>query len=195
VKTDHGNPARSNPRNHHNNEIKDQWSEQSHWVDKKGMPKKVQKTNSLQEPRKRRLMVHVKTGHGDQARSNPWNHHNNAIKDQRPEQSHREDKKGRPKKGQKTNNSHEPRKRRNLVSLMVGSYLTHGHSNVVSMQITRSNNNGSNLVESMVIKNKNRPLIIIRKALAWGTQYPQTHHTNVLDFLMGTWLWGEFGVN
>jgi hypothetical protein len=135
----------------------------------------------------------VKTDHGDQARSNPWNHHDNAIKDQRPEQSHREDKKGRPKKGQKTNNLHEPRKRRNLVSLMVGSYLTHGHSNVVSMQITRSNNNRFNLLELMVIKNKNRPLIIIRKALAWGTQYPQTHHTNVLDFLMGTWLWGSLG--
>ncbi len=56
----------------------------------------------------------MKTGHGDQARSNSWNHHNNAIKDQRPEQSHKEDKKGRPKKGQKTKNLQEPRKRRNI---------------------------------------------------------------------------------
>jgi hypothetical protein len=36
----------------------------------------------------------VKTSHEDPARSNPQNHHKNAIKDQRP---------GRPKKGRKTN--------------------------------------------------------------------------------------------
>ncbi len=39
------------------------------------------------------LAVHVKTIHGDPARSNPRNHHKNAIKDQQPEQSDRGDKK------------------------------------------------------------------------------------------------------
>jgi len=115
VKTSHGDPARSNPWNHHQNAIKDQRPEQSHRGDKKGRPKKGQKTNSPQEPRKRRLVVHVNTGYRDPARSNPRNHHKNAIKDQRPEQSHRVDKKGRPKKCQKTNNPQEPRKKRLVV--------------------------------------------------------------------------------
>jgi len=43
------------------------------------------------------LAVHVKTIDGDPARSNPRNHHKNAIKDQQPEQSDRGDK----KKGQR----------------------------------------------------------------------------------------------
>jgi hypothetical protein len=91
--------------------------------------------------------VHVKTSHGDPARCDPRNHHKNAIKDQRPEQSHRGDKKGRPKKGEKTNSLQEPRKRRKLVPLVLGSYLTYGPSSITCMRMTRSNNNGSNLVE------------------------------------------------
>jgi len=94
VNTGYGDPARSNPQNHHKNAIKDQRPEQSHRGEKKGRPKKGQKTNNPYEPRKKRLVIHVKTDHGDQARSNPRNHHNNAVKDQRSEQSHREDKKG-----------------------------------------------------------------------------------------------------
>jgi hypothetical protein len=35
------------------------------------------------------------------------------------------DKKGRPKKGQKTNNPKEPKKGGELVPFMVGSYFTH----------------------------------------------------------------------
>jgi len=35
------------------------------------------------------------------------------------------DKKGRPKKGQKTNNSQESKKGRELVPFMVGNYFTH----------------------------------------------------------------------
>jgi hypothetical protein len=84
VKTSHGDPARSNPRNHHKNAIKDQ---------RPGRPKKGQKTKDKHEPRKRRLAVHVKTIHGDPAWSNPRNHHKNAIKDQQPKQSDKGDKK------------------------------------------------------------------------------------------------------
>jgi hypothetical protein len=105
--------------------------------------------------------VHVKTSQGDPARSNPRNHHKNAIK----RSTTRTIAQGRKKKGQrrsKHNHPQESRKRRKHVPLMVRSYLTNCPSNVACMQITRSNNNGSNLVELAVIKNKNRPLIIIR---------------------------------
>jgi hypothetical protein len=51
---------------------------------------------------------------------------------------HKGDKKGRPKKGQKMNSLQEPKKKgRELVSLVVGGYLTHGPSNVTCMQIVR----------------------------------------------------------
>ncbi len=45
--------------------------------------------------------VDVKTSQGDAARSNPRNHHKNAIKDQLPEQSHKGEKK-KAKEGQNT---------------------------------------------------------------------------------------------
>ncbi len=45
-------------------------------------------------------------------------------------------------KGQKTHSPKSPKRRRELVFLMVGSYLTHNPYNVVSMQIVKSNNNG-----------------------------------------------------
>jgi hypothetical protein len=38
--------------------------------------------------------------------------------------------------------THNPKRRRELVSLMVGSYFTHDASNVTNMQIVRSNSNG-----------------------------------------------------
>jgi hypothetical protein len=70
------------------------------------------------------------------------------------------------RKGQRKAKRHtarkNPQKKRRLVPLAVASYLTRGPSNFNCMQITRSNNNGSNLVEFAVIKNKNRPLTIIR---------------------------------
>jgi hypothetical protein len=50
-----------------------------------------------------------------------------------------ETKRGRPKKGQRTHNPKGPKRGRELVSLMVGSYFTHGPSYVTSMQIGRSN--------------------------------------------------------
>jgi hypothetical protein len=76
-----------------------------------GKPKERSKDKQPAGTKKKRLAVHVKTGHGDPARSNPRNHHKNAIKDQWPEQSHRGENKGNPKKGQKTNSPQEPRKR------------------------------------------------------------------------------------
>jgi hypothetical protein len=39
-------------------------------------------------------------------------------------------KKGRPNKGPKTHNPHDKKKGRELVSLVVGSYFTHGPFNV-----------------------------------------------------------------
>jgi hypothetical protein len=51
------------------------------------------------------------------------------------------------KAGQKKSKDEQPtwtknKERRELVLLVVGSYLTHGPSNVTCMQIVRSNNNG-----------------------------------------------------
>ncbi len=46
------------------------------------------------------------------------------------------------REGQKMYNLQEPKKRRKLVLLVVGSYLTHDPSNVACMQIVRSNSNG-----------------------------------------------------
>ncbi len=138
----------------------------------------------------------MKTSHGDPARSNPRNHHKNAIKDQRPEQPHRGAKKGQLKKGQKTNIPQEPRKRRKLVPLTVGSYLTHGPSNVGAnvayMQIIRSNNNGSNLIELAVIKNKNRPLQV-GSGLSDPVPTNAPSKKSCFGFLMGTWRWGSLG--
>jgi hypothetical protein len=51
-------------------------------------------------------------------------------------------KRVRPKKGQKTHNPKGPKIGKELVSLVVGSYLTHGPSNVTTMQIVKSNNSG-----------------------------------------------------
>jgi hypothetical protein len=53
------------------------------------------------------------------------------------------DKKGSPKKGQKMHNLQSPKRGRELVSLVVRNYLTHGHSNVTCMQIMRSNSSES----------------------------------------------------
>jgi hypothetical protein len=51
-------------------------------------------------------------------------------------------KKGQPKKGQKTHSQGTQKKKgRELVPLMVGSYLTHCPSNVACMQIVRFNSN------------------------------------------------------
>jgi hypothetical protein len=98
-------------------------------------------------------------------------------------------KKGRPKKGQKTNSPQEPRKRRKLVPLMVRSYLTHGPSNVACMQITRSN-----LVELTIIKNKNRPLHV-----GSGLSDPVSTNTpskkSCFGFFDGNLTVGEFGVS
>jgi hypothetical protein len=46
------------------------------------------------------------------------------------------------REGQNTNNLQEPKKGRELVPLMVGSYFIHNSSNVACMQIVRSNRNG-----------------------------------------------------
>jgi hypothetical protein len=53
-----------------------------------------------------------------------------------------ETKRGRPKKGQKMHNLKGPKRRRELVSFVVGNYFTHNISNVTSMQIVRSNSSG-----------------------------------------------------
>jgi hypothetical protein len=55
---------------------------------------------------------------------------------------HKGNKKERPKKGQKMNNPQDPKKGKELVLLMVGSYLTHGPFNVTYIQIVRCNNSG-----------------------------------------------------
>jgi hypothetical protein len=44
--------------------------------------------------------------------------------------------------GQRTHNPHEPKKGRELILLVVGSYFTHNPSNVTYMQIVISNSNG-----------------------------------------------------
>jgi hypothetical protein len=55
---------------------------------------------------------------------------------------HGGDKKGRPKKDQKTNNMQELKEReRELFLLKVGSYLHQSLSNVTCMQIVKHNNN------------------------------------------------------
>jgi hypothetical protein len=46
------------------------------------------------------------------------------------------------REGQKRHNLKGPKRGRKLVSLMVGSYLTHNLFNVANMQILRFNNNG-----------------------------------------------------
>ncbi len=51
------------------------------------------------------------------------------------------DKKGRPKKGQKMYSPKGPKRKKKLVSLMVGNYFTHNPSNVANMQKMKSNNN------------------------------------------------------
>jgi hypothetical protein len=102
--------------------------------------------------------------------------------------------KERPKKGQKINSPQEPRKRRKSVPLVVGSYLTHGPSSVVCMQISTSNNNGSNLAELVVIINKNRPLQV-------GSGFSDPVPTNApskkscFGFFDGNLTVGEFGVS
>jgi hypothetical protein len=53
-----------------------------------------------------------------------------------------ETRKGRPKKGQKTHSPKGPKRGRELVSLRVGSYLTHNTSNVTNMQIVKFNSSG-----------------------------------------------------
>jgi hypothetical protein len=45
------------------------------------------------------------------------------------------------REGQKTHNPHEPKKKKGVVFLVVGNYLTHDLSNVNNMQIVKSNNN------------------------------------------------------
>jgi hypothetical protein len=55
-------------------------------------------------------------------------------------------KQGKPKERSKDKQPTGTKKKRKLVPLVVGSYLTHGPSDVACMQITRSNNNESNLV-------------------------------------------------
>jgi hypothetical protein len=57
-----------------------------------------------------------------------------------PEPSHRRQK-GRPKKGRMMCRPGGTKEGRDLVLLVVGSYLTHSPSNVVCMQIVRSNRN------------------------------------------------------
>jgi hypothetical protein len=44
-----------------------------------------------------------------------------------------ETKRGRPKKGQKTHNLKGPKRGRELMFFVVGSYLTHNPSNVTNM--------------------------------------------------------------
>jgi hypothetical protein len=60
------------------------------------------------------------------------------------------------REGQKTHNSHEPKKKgRELISLVVGSYFTHYPSNVTYMQIVRSNTNGRS--KTNIIYQRNLP--------------------------------------
>jgi hypothetical protein len=59
----------------------------------------------------------------------------------------RETKMGRPKKAKRRTTPRAqkekgPKRGRELVSLAVGSYFTHGPSNVKNMQIVRFNSNG-----------------------------------------------------
>ncbi len=54
----------------------------------------------------------------------------------------RETKRRRPKKGQETHNLKGAKRGREPVYFIVGSYLTHGPSNVTYMQIVRFNNSG-----------------------------------------------------
>ncbi len=68
-------------------------------------------------------------GNGQKIQKNRW-----------LEPSHRRQK-GRPNKGQWTRSPHEPKKRREVVLLMVGSYLTHNPSNVACIQIVRFKSN------------------------------------------------------
>ncbi len=78
---------------------------------------------------------------------------------------------------------------------MVRSYLTNGPSNVACMQMTRSNNNGSNLVELVVIKIQEQTSDHYQ--VGSGLSDPVTTNAPsknpVLDFLMGTWRWGSLG--
>ncbi len=54
----------------------------------------------------------------------------------------RETKRRRPKKGQETHNLKGPKRGREPIFLVVGSYFTHGPSNVTCMQIVRFNSIG-----------------------------------------------------
>ncbi len=54
----------------------------------------------------------------------------------------RETKRRRSKKGQETHNRKGPKRGRGPISLAVGSYFTHGPSNVTCMQIVRFNSTG-----------------------------------------------------
>ncbi len=67
--------------------------------------------------------VHVKTSQGNPARSNPRNHHKNAIKDQRPEQSHR----GGKKKAKERSKHNQPAgtKKKEKASPSHGKKLSH----------------------------------------------------------------------
>jgi hypothetical protein len=51
-------------------------------------------------------------------------------------------KEGRPKKGQKMHGLKAPKRGKELVFLMVGSYFTHNPFYVTNMQIVKSNNSG-----------------------------------------------------
>ncbi len=68
----------------------------------------------------------------------------------------RETKRRRPKEGQETQNPKGPNKGRELVSFVVGSYLTRGPSNVTCMQIVRFNSSGRSRIN--IICQHNLPL-------------------------------------
>jgi len=135
--------------------------------------------------------VHVKTSQGDPARSNPRNHHKNAIK----RSTTRTIAQGRKKKRQRKVKTQPPagiKKKEKAspshVPLMVRSYLTNGPSNVACMQITRSNNNGSNLVELVVIKIQEQTSDHYQVGSSLSDPVPTNAPSKnpVLDFLMGT---------
>jgi len=54
----------------------------------------------------------------------------------------RKTKRGRPNKGQKTHSLKGPKRGREPIFLVVGSYFTHGPSNVACMQIVTFNSSG-----------------------------------------------------
>jgi hypothetical protein len=68
----------------------------------------------------------------------------------------RETKRGRPKKGQKTYSPKGPKRGRELVSLVVGSYFIHNAFNVTNVKIMISNN--SERSRTSIIYQQNLPL-------------------------------------